>query len=42
MTASMAQRHRLAILGWLATVAVSLSLYPAFRRRSATSSSAPA
>jgi transglutaminase-like putative cysteine protease len=33
MTLSLAERHRLALLGWVATVATSLSLYTAFQEK---------
>ena len=33
MTLSMAERNRLAVLGWLATVATSLSLFPALQEK---------
>jgi hypothetical protein len=33
MTLSLAERHRLAILGWVATVATSLSLFTAFQEK---------
>src|ERR1700712_4215608 len=33
MTLSLAERHRLALLGWVATVATSLSLFTAFEEK---------
>ncbi|MDP9317539.1 MAG: hypothetical protein M3O94_00395, partial [Actinomycetota bacterium] len=33
MTLSLAERHRLAVLGWVATVATSLSLFTALQEK---------